>query len=120
MTRSTTINLTRPNLDELLEAWAVCHRYGINDNEAVIRLACLGTANNPRRLMRAVGQICLTIGCHTKCGRSLDPSDKDALGLELCSQCLEEAGLENEHSDYGHDEPVVACPTCKANAEKAV
>jgi hypothetical protein len=39
-------------------------------------------------------------------------SDPDAHGLELCRPCLDEAELENEHSDYGHDEPVPGCPQC--------
>lgn len=36
----------------------------------------------------------------------------DAHGLELCGPCLIESELENEHSDYGHDEPVKGCPFC--------
>lgn len=38
--------------------------------------------------------------------------DIDAHNCDLCSRCFTESGLENEHSDYGHDEPVKGCPTC--------
>lgn len=48
------------------------------------------------------------------CGRRIASAsvDPDAHGLGLCSKCLVEAELENEHSDYGHETPVEGCPTC--------
>lgn len=37
-------------------------------------------------------------------------------GTELCPNCYERSGLENEHSDNGHATPVQNCPTCEAAA----
>lgn len=36
---------------------------------------------------------------------------------DTCMKCYDAAGLENEHSDQGHDEPVENCPSCN-NAPK--
>lgn len=48
------------------------------------------------------------------CGKRTRETGGDESNVELCFSCFEEAGLENEHSDYGHDEPVDGCPTCRA------
>lgn len=40
--------------------------------------------------------------------------------LDLCQICFDEAGLENEHSDYGHDVPVKGCPSCGLEADVKV
>ncbi len=37
----------------------------------------------------------------------------------LCARCFDGAGLENEHSDSGHETPVAGCPTCAAEAAEA-
>jgi hypothetical protein len=113
------IELDSPTPDQLTAAWRTVRRYGVNDRQDVISLAKYGTAENPRHLMRAAGTICLTLSCICNCGRNLDPSNKDALGLELCPPCLAEAEMENEHSDGYHDEPVAACPYCRAQTEGA-
>ena len=34
-------------------------------------------------------------------------------GTDLCPRCYERAGLENEHTDSGHAEPVENCPRCE-------
>jgi len=39
------------------------------------------------------------------------------LGPMLCQRCYDEAGLENEHSDYGHSEFDADCPTCRSERE---
>ena len=31
----------------------------------------------------------------------------------LCKDCFHRSGLENEHLDYGHPEPVKDCPICE-------
>jgi len=33
----------------------------------------------------------------------------------LCNTCFDEAELENEHLDQGHEEPVAGCPLCEDN-----
>lgn len=35
-------------------------------------------------------------------------------GTGLCKDCYVEAGLENEHQDGMHEEPVMTCPLCRA------
>lgn len=57
----------------------------------------------PTTTRKGICNICTT--------RRIGP-DRDARGCELCNRCFFEAGLENEHSDYGHPEPVKGCPTC--------
>lgn len=38
--------------------------------------------------------------------------------IDLCLNCYEGAGLENEHTDGHHDaEPEANCPDCKAEAD---
>jgi hypothetical protein len=112
----TTIELTYPTQDELRAAYRLLGRYGQSSREEIISLACYGDARNPRPLMQAAGQVVMTFRCPMRCGRPLDPTDKDSLGLDLCPQCFEEAGWENDHSDNGHETPVPNCPTCKAEA----
>jgi hypothetical protein len=46
------------------------------------------------------------------CGKLTLENVNGCIGLELCAPCQEAAGLENEHSDVGHDTPVPNCPTC--------
>lgn len=31
---------------------------------------------------------------------------------DVCYKCYASWGLENDHSDWGHDEPVTGCPSC--------
>lgn len=49
--------------------------------------------------------------CYVCTARRIGPS-QDARNIELCDRCYDEGSLENEHSDYGHAEPVKGCPTC--------
>jgi hypothetical protein len=55
----------------------------------------------------------LKFNCYS-CGQSHGISEwsGDSSNLDLCVVCLNEAELENEHSDYGHDTPVADCPSC--------
>lgn len=46
------------------------------------------------------------------CGKRTRETGEGESELQLCAACLDEAGLENEHWDYGHDEPVAGCPEC--------
>lgn len=56
------------------------------------------------------------IGCGTRLNRSNRASVVDrALGVDdTCTDCYTTWGLENDHSDNGHDLPVAGCPTCRA------
>ena len=46
------------------------------------------------------------------CGKKTrETGDGESQG-GMCVTCWEESGLENEHSDSGHAEPVEGCPTC--------
>lgn len=106
------ITLNPPSEAQLAAARRTLARAGVVGDSAIVELATYGTADNPRRLMIAAGRVAMSLPCRASCGRRLDPSDKDALGVELCPVCFEGAGLENEHSDYGHAEPVAGCPSC--------
>lgn len=89
---------------------------GLNPNNRadVLSLATYGVS--PLDVVTACAQLVVTYDCPMRCGRKLDPSNKDALGVELCPQCYDEAGLENAHSDGHHegpDEYVPECPDCQ-------
>jgi len=107
------IELTNPPSDaDVVRAFGVLADHGMTSRQSILLLATYGTAENGRALLTAAGIMAMTFVCAC-CGVArLDPSDKDATGLELCPRCFEEAGLENEHSDYGHAEPVKGCPSC--------
>lgn len=107
------IELTYPTTEELRAARLLLARHGIHTRQDVVGYTAYGTSPN-RRLMKALGQVAMTLRCHVCRDHHLDPSHKDALALELCARCYEEGGLENEHSDYGHDTPVANCPACRA------
>lgn len=47
------------------------------------------------------------------CGKRTRETGQSESGVGLCAKCYEEAGLENEHSDYGHPEYIEQCPTCR-------
>lgn len=51
------------------------------------------------------------------CGKRTRETGDSESGVGLCKKCFEEAGLENEHSDYGHKEFNPKCPTCRAERE---
>ena len=53
------------------------------------------------------------------CGRRTRETGQDESRVELCLSCYEAAGLENEHSDYGHPDFVDGCPTCAASRRAA-
>lgn len=81
------------------------------DRGAVVSLATYGIS--PLDVVTAAAQLAITFDCPMACGRKLDPANKDAMGVDLCPTCYDEAGLENEHSDGHHDdEPDPACPAC--------
>lgn len=46
------------------------------------------------------------------CGKRTHSSIDGCLGIELCRVCFDSAGVENEHSDYGHSTKQADCPTC--------
>ncbi len=50
------------------------------------------------------------------CGRATRETGHGESDLRLCRKCYNGAGLENEHSDYGHGEYLEDCPTCRADA----
>jgi hypothetical protein len=51
------------------------------------------------------------------CGKRTRDTGGGEDSCQLCWTCFEEGGLENEHSDSGHPQPVAGCPTCRALAE---
>jgi hypothetical protein len=106
------ITLNYPSLPQLLDDLKLLARYGLEDRSDILGIATHGTTDNPRKVLAAAGRVAMTMHCRC-CGlHHLDPTDKDALGVELCRPCLDEAELENEHSDHGHPEPVDGCPSC--------
>ena len=66
---------------------------------------------NARRIV-ATAQA-MTFTCYD-CGQSGTADMFDSSGTDLCLPCYDAAGLENEHSDNGHADPVTGCPTCEA------
>lgn len=97
---------------EVAAARRILARHGATSDQDILLLATCGTAENGETVMRAAGIVVVSMACRC-CGiNQLDPSERDALGLEMCAPCYEGAGLENEHSDDGHDEPVAGCPSC--------
>lgn len=81
-----------------------------DNRDDVVSLATYGVF--PLDVVTACAQLVVTFDCPLGCGRKLDPSDKDALGVELCPRCYYEAGLENEHSDGLHEERGEYNPDC--------
>ena len=56
-------------------------------------------------------------GCFTcvSCGkRTRATGTRDHEFCKLCLVCFENAGIENSHSDEGHEGDVSSCPTCLA------
>jgi hypothetical protein len=51
------------------------------------------------------------------CGKRTRETGDSESGVGLCKKCFHEAGLENEHSDYGHPTFVKDCPTCREERE---
>jgi len=86
------------------------------DRAEVLHLATYGTS--PLDVVTAAAQLAITFDCPMACGRKLDPANKDAMGVDLCPTCYDEAGLENEHSDGYHDKPNPACPGCQPGAPR--
>jgi hypothetical protein len=82
-----------------------------DDRRQVLHLATYGVS--PLAVVTAAAQLAVTFDCPMGCGRKLDPTNSDAMGVDLCPPCYDEAGLENEHSDGYHDQPVADCPACK-------
>jgi hypothetical protein len=74
-------------------------------------------ANKPRS--RSAGfdgtnPFCKTTYICEYCGKRTRETGHSESGVGLCAKCFEEAGLENEHSDYGHETYNPKCPTCRA------
>jgi hypothetical protein len=73
----------------------------------------LARAEQAERRGRRRGQGSRPI-CTTCKERKVGPS-ADAMNIGppgMCDRCYDEAGRENEHSDYGHPEVVQGCPAC--------
>jgi hypothetical protein len=105
-----------PSPAAILAAKSVLLRNGVHSRQDVISLATYGVS--PLSVVTAAAQLAVTFDCPMGCGRKLDPGDKDAMGVDLCPTCYDEAGLENEHSDgYLDDEPDPACPVCTCGPE---
>lgn len=84
-----------------------------DNRQTVMSLATYGVS--PLDVVTAAAQLAITFDCPMKCGRKLDPANKDAMGVDLCPTCYDEAGLENEHSDgYHEEEPDPDCPDCRS------
>lgn len=84
-----------------------------DDRRQVVSLATYGVS--PLCVITAAAQLAVTFDCPLGCGRKLDPGMKDAMGVDLCPTCYDDAGLENEHSDGLHDdESNPECPDCQA------
>jgi hypothetical protein len=49
----------------------------------------------------------------SNCGKRTRETGQSESGVGLCAHCFEEAGLENEHSDYGHPVYNPKCPVCR-------
>ena len=47
------------------------------------------------------------------CGKMTRETGDGESGCSLCAKCYYESGLENEHSDDGHEEYNPDCPTCR-------
>jgi hypothetical protein len=48
------------------------------------------------------------------CGKRTRETGECESGVELCRDCYEDAGYENEHQDgYHDDEPNPSCPWCR-------
>lgn len=101
-----------PSPAEVAAARRILARHDIASDQDILLLATCGTAENGETVMRAIGVVVLSMTCRCCKTNKLDPSEPDGLGLEMCAPCYEGAGLENEHNDYGHDEPVAGCPAC--------
>lgn len=74
--------------------------------------------------IRETGQTIVLDKCLV-CGTKLNKANAAAivegnLGSELCCNCDYQGGLENEHNDYGHDEPVDDCPLCNPDTVNTV
>jgi hypothetical protein len=53
------------------------------------------------------------------CGKATHSSNRGCVDIQLCNDCLEKAGLENEHYDgYHQDNPDKRCLLCKTEARK--
>jgi len=51
------------------------------------------------------------------CKKRTRETGHDESSCELCKSCYLKELMINEHSDYGHDQPVDGCPSCKHEAE---
>ena len=51
------------------------------------------------------------------CGKRTRETGQSESGVGLCAKCFEEAGLENEHYDYGHKKFNAKCPVCRYEKE---
>lgn len=60
---------------------------------------------------------CKTTYICSSCGKRTRETGESESGVGLCLKCFTEAGLENEHSDYGHKEFDENCPTCRWERE---
>lgn len=106
-----------PSPAEIRRIRGLLARNGINpdDRPDVVSLATYGVS--PLNVVTAAAQLAVTFDCPMACGRKLDPGNKDAMGVDLCPTCYDEAGLENEHADgYHDDEPAPGCPECQVPA----
>ncbi len=46
------------------------------------------------------------------CGKMTRDTGMGEASVDLCVRCYDGAGLENEHSDYGHGDLMRGCPRC--------
>lgn len=115
MNARTVVLDSNPAPAAILAARSVLARNGIDpdDRRDVVHLATYGVS--PLSVVTAAAQLAVTFDCPMACGRKLDPGSKDAMGVDLCPQCYDEAGLENEHADGHHDAayPTPGCPACQ-------
>ena len=54
----------------------------------------------------------LASGEQVMCGRRAANPMQVSGHQDLCERCFESWMMENDHNDYGHDEPVADCPEC--------
>lgn len=102
-----------PSPDAVLLARRILASNGVDpDNRRdVLSLATYGVS--PLAVVTSAAQLAVTFDCPMGCGRKLDPGSKDAMGVDLCPPCYDEAGMENEHADGLHDgDPSPDCPAC--------
>lgn len=81
------------------------------EHEAILREK-YPQAYEPNAGGRKIGRHNKIVPCRS-CGK-MTHQDVGGMGLEMCAECIEKSGLENEHSDgYHDDDPHPECPRCQ-------